>query len=168
MNAPGEHSAIMRADASFPPTFFSYMPKDNGPSGFALPIERNYDVLKKKGVRVRILANLELRIHPLFFNERIPCLSCETSRRMVQALQRHGCLNVRHFLKTNPKDDLSWIVAIRDAGALPDCTPGRLCLEEHVREELALAYAEHAITSLHNQQIFDWFDSTLFAPISNE
>lgn len=154
----------------FPPTLFAYMPVDFDIPSLNLTGKRlkAMAILAERGVKVYDTPCRPKPISPLFFTERILCMSDEMSHRVFAAYQDAGWVDSNGYLtKSTWVDD--WESVLWEARALPFCTAlGDLCLAAHVGEELQMAFAEHSFTSAANDVIFPWLDSTILSSYSGE
>jgi hypothetical protein len=103
-------------------------------------------------------------VHSFYFSLCIPCLTNATSEEIFTALKSIDYVGTDNYMRADPRADISWIDAIQSFKVLRDCDEAvvKPCWRDHVKQELAVAFAVHSSTSLRNQQIFDWIDFTVF------
>ncbi|CAM6115645.1 unnamed protein product [Calypogeia fissa] len=153
----------------FPPTLFAYMPKDQfypeyNRTGSAMTAMA---VLRSRGVEVASTELLPNPLSPLFFTERILCMSKEMSVAIYAAFERGGWVDSNGYLTINPaKND--WESMLLEADVLSPCSFGKRCLVAQLEQELKMALALHVITSGGNSVIFPWLDATIFASSGGE
>jgi hypothetical protein len=160
----------MASPELFPPTLFAYMPVDfdNPELNTTGKDLKAMAILSERGVKVYATQCWPKPLSPLFFTERILCMSDEMSRKIFHAYQDAGWLDSKGYIVENAWL-ADWKTVLWEASALPFCTAsGDLCLAEHVLQELHMAYAEHSFTSDANDVIFPWLDSTILSSYSGE
>ncbi|CAM6126981.1 unnamed protein product [Calypogeia fissa] len=147
--------------SNFPPTLFAYMPKDffepdlnkTGRAMIAMT------VLRSRGVEVASIELWPKPLSPLFFTERILCMSEEMSLAIYAAFEGVGWVDSNGYLTINPATD-DWKSMLQEANV---CAFGNRCLVAQVEQELRMAFALHAFTSDGNSVIFPWLDATIHA-----
>lgn len=158
---------LLATPITHPPTFFAYMPRDIGDPGsnFTLKQREDMAILTERGVNVTSIPLLPKPLSPLFFTERILCMSESMSRKIFEAYDAAGWLDSHGYLTMNPSTEDYESILLK-ANALPFCeASGELCLQEHVSEELHMAYAMHSLTSAADGVIFPWLDSTIMSSL---
>ncbi|CAM6093370.1 unnamed protein product [Calypogeia fissa] len=148
----------------FPPTLFAHMPKDfSNPdlnkTGRAIIA---MTALRSHGVEIASIELWPKPLSPLFFTERILCMSEEMSRAIYAALEGVGWVDSNGYLTINPATD-DWQSMLQEANVLPFCPFGKSCLVAQVEQELLMAFALHAFTSDGNNVILPWLDATIDA-----
>lgn len=165
MCAGGLREVEVRATPlQFPPTFFAYMPVDwNNPTLNSTGHDAEVmAILTERGVEVAEAQCWPKPLYPLFFTERIVCMSDELSAKVFAAFQAAGWVDRKGYLKINPSQ-ADWKAVLLKANALPFCSAsGDLCFGPHVEQELKMAFAEHSFTSDADDSIFPWLDATIF------
>ncbi|KAI3969369.1 hypothetical protein MKX01_019930 [Papaver californicum] len=124
---------------NYSPTLFVHMPKDRRRMWL---IGENMESLRQKGVDVAEVKCTEFPLTPYFLSDRIPGINGAISFELNGFMRKDG-------LATRWKEALKERKNVRlDKSKL-----------DHVQEELNLAFAYHEMTSLQNEQIFNWFES---------
>ncbi|CAO2166385.1 unnamed protein product [Urochloa humidicola] len=139
--------------AIYPPTMFIHMPKDKRRAAL---LERNSKMLMKNGVEVKELQSLELPLTPTLLSERIPGLDSELSRRIWTVFREEGFVDDKGYMKEDGRAT-PWKDALVKRGFWKEVSPWA----DHIKEELNLAYGYHEMTSLHNEEMFDWIEKHL-------
>ncbi|CAM6090015.1 unnamed protein product [Calypogeia fissa] len=153
---------------NFPPTLFGYMPKDQfyhynitGKDMTAMA------VLRSRGVVVASIEFWPKPLSPLFFTERILCMSEDMSMAIYAVFEGVGWVDGNGYLTIDPVQEDSESV-LWEAGVLRFCPFDNRCLVAQVWQELKMASAVHAFTSDGNSVIFPWLDGTIHAPSGGE
>ncbi|KAK7300133.1 hypothetical protein RJT34_10968 [Clitoria ternatea] len=135
----------------YPPTLFVHMPKDLFRQQ---KIDEYVEVLKDKGVDVGVVECTEFPLSPNLLGDRIPGLDQTLSRRLFEFFQEKGFIDQNGYMKKDGRQ-IKWKKALEEKKTL--------LLDKHmvphVQEELNLAFAYHEMTSVHSDQIFNWFES---------
>eukprot|EP00897_Mesotaenium_endlicherianum_P005155 jgi/Mesen1/4668/ME000241S03709 len=148
-------SEPLAAGEKFPPTLFVHMVKDRK---MRLQVMDAIDSLHSVGVSAVELPCYEFPITPWFLSERIAGLTEAVSRRIHDVLVKEHLLDRRGFLLKDGRAT-RWALPVEHQKILPLESGGRLKWQDHIEEELNLAYALHEMTSLNSSQVFNWFDS---------
>ncbi|CAM6096206.1 unnamed protein product [Calypogeia fissa] len=170
--ACGEGSSEVEEAAdpqNFPPTLFGYMPIDQLYPDFNCTGKdmTAMAVLRSRGVVVASIEFWPKPLSPLFFTERILCMSEEMSMAIYAAFEGVGWVDGDGYLTIDPMWE-DWESVLWGAGVLGFCPFGNHCLVAHVRQELKMASAVHSFTSDGNSVIFPWLDATIHAPSGGE
>ncbi|CAO2182904.1 unnamed protein product [Urochloa humidicola] len=139
--------------AVYPPTMFIHMPKDRRRAAL---LERNSKMLMKNGVDVKELQSLELPLTPTLLSERIPKVDRELSERIWTVFREEGFVDDKGFMEEDGRAT-PWKDALVKRGFWKEVSPWA----DHIQEELNLAYGYHEMTSLHNDEMFDWIEKHL-------
>ncbi|CAL4947451.1 unnamed protein product [Urochloa decumbens] len=139
--------------AVYPPTMFIHMPKDRRRAAL---LERNSKMLMKNGVEVKELQSLELPLTPTLLSERIPGLDSELSERIWKVFREEGFVDDKGYMREDGRAT-PWKDALVKRGFWKEVSPWA----DHIKEELNLAYGYHEMTSLHNDEMFDWIEKHL-------
>ncbi|KAJ1285377.1 hypothetical protein BS78_03G275000 [Paspalum vaginatum] len=139
--------------AVYPPAMFIHMPKDKRRAAL---VEKNSKMLMKNGVEVKELQSLELPLTSTLLSERIPGLDRGLSERIWTALMEEGFVDEKGYMKEDGRAT-PWKDALVRRGFWDEVS----LLADHIQEELNLAYGYHEMTSLHNDEMFDWVEKHL-------
>ncbi|KAJ7541592.1 hypothetical protein O6H91_10G066500 [Diphasiastrum complanatum] len=148
----------------YPPTLFVHMPKDEERS---LVVTKAMDLLRSKGLQTNAIECHEIPLYPLFFSERIPGLDDETSEKIYAVFRDNGWLDEQGYLKRDGRT-INWQMAVKKRQVLPSGEAGKVKWEDHIQEELNLAYAYHEISSVPSEAILDWLDLKTSNPLQKE
>lgn len=142
---------LMDVKESYPPTLFMHMPKD---VYRRQKIDKFKELLRNKGVDVAEIECMEFPLSLHLLANRIPGLDQSVSAKLFELFRRKGFIDENGYMRKDGRRT-RWKEALRE-----DKT---ILLDEHlahpVQEELNLAFALHEMTSLHNDQMFKWFES---------
>ncbi|CAM6107493.1 unnamed protein product [Calypogeia fissa] len=154
---------------NFPPTLFGYMPMDQFYPAYNVTGKdmTAMAVLRSRGVVVASIEFWPKPLSPLFFTERILCMSEEMSKAIYAAFERVGWVDGSGYLTKDPLSE-DWESVLWEAGVLHFCPFGNHCLVAQVWQELNMASAVHCFTSDGNSVISPWLDATIHAPSGGE
>ncbi|KAG2712601.1 hypothetical protein I3760_04G134600 [Carya illinoinensis] len=135
----------------YPPTLFVHMPKDRRRH---TKINESLELLKNKGVDVEEIECKEFPLSPQILADRIQGIDQTVSAELFELFQDKGFIDESGYMRNDGRAT-NWKKALRESRIqLPDQR-----LEQHIQEELNLAFAYHEMTSLHCEKIFEWFES---------
>ncbi|OVA00203.1 hypothetical protein BVC80_8695g18 [Macleaya cordata] len=137
---------------NYPPTLFVHMPKDRTRMRL---IGENMETLRQRGVDVAEVKCMEFPLTPNFLSDRISGLDEAVSVKLFELFHEKGFVDENRFMRNDGR-------ATRWKEALKEKKTILLDKNEwvhHIQEELNLAFAYHEMTSLQNEEIFNWFES---------
>ncbi|XP_027170804.1 uncharacterized protein LOC113770525 [Coffea eugenioides] len=141
----------MDISASYPPTLFVHMPKDEERKQ---RIDNYLVVLKDKGIDVAEIKCMEFPLSPSYFSDVIPGIDRSISVKLFNLFKEKGFIDKNGYM-TKDGRAIRWKAALQERDiTLPDKS-----LFHHIQEEMNLAYAKHEMTSLQSEEILDWFES---------
>lgn len=135
----------------YPPTLFVHMPKDHIRAAL---IRVNMEALRQKGIPVKEIRCLEFPLHPKLLSDKIPGLDQTLSIRLFEVFREKGFINKNGYMRNDGRA-IPWKQAVKQRNLLLK----KHELVNHIEEELNLAFAYHEMTSLHSDDIFEWFES---------
>lgn len=137
----------------YPPTLFIHMPKD---SRRALLIEANMQALMRSNVQVKEITCVEFPLTPYFLSDRIPGLDQNFSEQLYNIFREKTFIDDKGFMMKDGRKT-PWKQILKEKGLWSE----RYEWDNHIQEELNLAYAYHEMTSLQSDDMFNWFASNM-------
>ncbi|PKA54584.1 hypothetical protein AXF42_Ash000419 [Apostasia shenzhenica] len=150
--AEGVFNAI-DASKDYPPTLFVHMPKDRRRME---SIKLNMESLRMKGIPIKEVRSMEFSLTPKFLSHRIPGLDQALSIRLFEVFRERGFIDEQGYMKRDGRET-NWKQALKEKNLLSHISQ----LQDHIQEELNLAYGYHEMTSLQYSDIFGWFKSNM-------
>lgn len=144
----------MEVQTNYPPTLFVHMPKDEKRMGLII---KTIEMLKGKGIDVGEVRCPEFPLTATFLSDRIPGLDEKVSRRIYGVFKESNIINETNYMIMDGRA-INWREPLKEKHVFSDAKSE---WEDHIQEELNLAYGYHEMTSLQSKQIFQWFDSHL-------
>lgn len=138
---------------NYPPTLFVHMPKDRRTKKM---IVKYMESLKRIGIDVADIECMKIPLSSTTFSDRIPGINQAVSTKLFELFQQKGFIDNMGYMKSDGRE-VNWKEALKGNGEFSSVSE----LTRHIQEEMNLAYAYHEMTSLHMDQILDWFSSHL-------
>ena len=162
MIAEGRFQTI--PDSTYPSVLFVHMVKDEAR---AARIQEIIPFLRKAGIEADEIQCKEVNITHNFFAKRIPYMDPSMSVELRGLLLRTGCLDNRGYLKMDGRQlELKREMSLAKGGQNLVDSLSLLSddWENHIREELNVAFAYHEFTSLPSRKIIGWLESHVSMP----
>ncbi|XP_020265381.1 uncharacterized protein LOC109840953 [Asparagus officinalis] len=141
----------MGVPEGYPPTLFVHMPKDHRREK---SIEMNMKVFKQKSVDVREIRCMEFPLTPNFLSDRIPGLDKKFSAQLFALFREKGFVDENGYMRKDGRRT-PWREALKERGLLLKKNEW----DNHIQEELNLAFGYHEMTSLQSDDMLGWFES---------
>lgn len=133
----------------YPSTLFVHMPKDINRSR---KIDRHIQLLKERGIQVQEIKCMEFPLMPNLLADKIPDIDEASSSKLFKLFQDKGYIDGNGYMKNDGRV-IPWRQALKENNIV---LPYGSAFMHHIEEELNLAYAYHEMTSLQDDEIFEW------------